>query len=147
MAEKVHMCETCGKATEKLGHLCNPVEVDEAYVCDHCGQASTDPRHICKPKLQNINFVCIACGRVAELPSQLCNPRDIELMKRQDPPTRITQALFTNFNIKEIQPFDGAYGAICISICPAETQIPLSPHLTPPFGKGGFWGEFEVMYQ
>ena len=90
MAEKVHMCETCGKATEKFGHLCNPVEVDEAYVCDHCGQASTDPRHICKPKLQNINFVCIACGRVAELPSQLCNPRDIELMKRQDPPTRIT---------------------------------------------------------
>ncbi|MEE8315794.1 MAG: hypothetical protein V3R70_04520, partial [Syntrophobacteria bacterium] len=65
-------------------------EVDEAYVCDHCGQASTDPRHICKPKLQNINFVCIACGRVAELPSQLCNPRDIELMKKQDPPTRIT---------------------------------------------------------
>jgi len=40
--------------------------------------------------LQNINFVCIACGRVAELPSQLCNPRDIELMKKQDPPTRIT---------------------------------------------------------
>ena len=91
MADKVHMCETCGKTTDKLGHLCDPVEVDEAYVCDHCGQASTDPRHICKPKLQNINFVCIACGRVAELPSQLCNPRDIELMKKQDPPTRITQ--------------------------------------------------------
>jgi DNA-directed RNA polymerase subunit RPC12/RpoP len=90
MAEKVHMCETCGKTTDKFGHLCDPVEVDEAYVCDHCGQASTDPRHICKPKLQNINFVCIACGRVAELPSQLCNPRDIELMKKQDPPTRIT---------------------------------------------------------
>jgi DNA-directed RNA polymerase subunit RPC12/RpoP len=71
MAEKVHMCETCGKTTDKFGHLCDPVEVDEAYVCNHCGQASTDPRHICKPKLQNINFVCIACGRVAELPSQL----------------------------------------------------------------------------
>ena len=90
MVEKIHMCETCGKTTDKFGHLCDPVEVDEAYVCDHCGQASTDPRHICKPKLQNINFVCIACGRVAELPSQLCNPRDIELMKKQDPPTRIT---------------------------------------------------------
>jgi hypothetical protein len=90
MAEKVQMCETCGKTTEKFGHLCNPVEVGEAYVCDHCGQASTDPRHICRPKLQNINFVCIACGRVAELPSQLCNPRDIELMERQDPPTKIT---------------------------------------------------------
>mgnify|MGYP001829133661 CR=1 FL=1 len=51
MAEKVHMCETCGKTTDKLGHLCDPVEVDEAYVCDHCGQASTDPRHICKPCL------------------------------------------------------------------------------------------------
>jgi hypothetical protein len=62
MAEKVHMCETCGKTTDKFGHLCDPVEVDEAYVCN----------------------------RVAELPSQLCNPRDIELMKKQDPPTRIT---------------------------------------------------------
>ena len=90
MAEKVHMCSTCGKTTEQFGHLCDPVEVDEAYVCDHCGQASTDPRHICKPKLQNINFVCIACGRGAELPSQLCNPRDIELMKKQEPPTKIT---------------------------------------------------------
>jgi len=90
MSEKIHMCKTCGKTTEVFGHLCDPVEVDEAYVCDHCGQASTDPRHICKPKLQIINFVCIACGRVAELPSQLCNPRDIELMKKQAPPTRIT---------------------------------------------------------
>jgi hypothetical protein len=36
MADKVHMCETCGKTTDKLGHLCDPVEVDEAYVCDHC---------------------------------------------------------------------------------------------------------------
>jgi len=68
MAEKVHMCETCGKTTEKFGHLCDPVEVEEAFVC----------------------FVCIACGRVAELPSQLCNPRDIELMKKQDAPTKIT---------------------------------------------------------
>ena len=74
MSEKTHMCKTCGKTTEMFGHLCDPVEADEAYVCDHCGQASTDPRHICKPKLHNINFVCIACGRVAELPSQLCNP-------------------------------------------------------------------------
>ena len=108
MAEKVHMCETCGKTTEKFGHLCNPVELDEAYVCDHCGQASTDPRHICKPKLQHINFVCIACGRVAELPSQLCNPRDIELMRRQDPPTRITQTLLTNLLDQEILNLDGA---------------------------------------
>jgi hypothetical protein len=89
MAEKIHMCNSCGKTTEKTGHLCDPVEVDEAYVCQHCGQSAQDPRHICKPKLQHINFVCIACGRVAELPSQLCNPRDIELMKKDEPPTRI----------------------------------------------------------
>lgn len=119
MAEKVHMCETCGKTTDKLGHLCDPVEVDEAYVCDHCGQASTDPRHICKPKLQNINFVCIACGRVAELPSQLCNPRDIELMKKQDPPTKITQLgiwraydfnTSPEYGFEGVLPFAGAAG-------------------------------------
>jgi len=61
----------------------------EAYVCEHCGQADKDPRHICKPKLQHINFVCISCGRVAELPKQLCNPRDIVLMAKDEPPTKI----------------------------------------------------------
>jgi hypothetical protein len=65
------------------------VEMKEAYICEHCGQSTTDPRHICKPKLEKINFVCIACGRVAQYPGELCNPRDIELMERQDPPTKI----------------------------------------------------------
>ena len=151
MAEKVHMCETCGKATEKFGHLCNPVEVDEAYVCDHCGQASTDPRHICKPKLQNINFVCIACGRVAELPSELCNPRDIELMKRQDPPTRITQTLFNNFNIKKITAFMAPVAPFLFQYvkpkptfpfrgCPTTSKFPPPPlyPLPPGEGKGSY---------
>jgi hypothetical protein len=34
-------------------------------------------------------FVCIACGRVAELPKQLCNPRDIVLMVKEEPLTKI----------------------------------------------------------
>ncbi|MBL7178837.1 MAG: hypothetical protein ABIK98_07780 [Pseudomonadota bacterium] len=89
MADTIHKCKTCGKKTEKMGHLCDPVKLKEAYVCEHCGGTSDDPRHICKPKLQQINFTCIACGRVAELPSQLCNPRDIVLMEKQEPPTRI----------------------------------------------------------
>jgi len=79
----------CGKVKEDAGHLCDPVEIKEAYVCDHCGIANKDPRHICKPKLQHINFVCISCGRVAELPKQLCNPRDIVLMAKDEPPTKI----------------------------------------------------------
>jgi DNA-directed RNA polymerase subunit RPC12/RpoP len=89
MEDKVHVCKTCGRATLETGHLCDPEELKEAYVCEHCGIAATDPRHICKPKLQHVNYVCIACGRVAELPGQLCNPRDIELMARQEPPTKI----------------------------------------------------------
>ena len=84
-----HACKNCGKETEGRGHLCDPLELKEAYVCEHCGTATEDPRHICKPKLEKINFVCVACGRVAELPSQLCNPRDIELMAKQEPPTKI----------------------------------------------------------
>ena len=89
MEDKVHVCKTCGRTAGGAGHLCDPAELKEAYVCEHCGTASTDPRHICKPKLQHINFVCIACGRLAELPSQLCNPRDIVLMAKQEPPTKI----------------------------------------------------------
>jgi hypothetical protein len=72
-----------------MGHLCDPVKPDEAYACEDCGHLTTDPRHICKPKLQKINFVCVACGRVAQLPGQLCNPRDIELMQKHEPPTKI----------------------------------------------------------
>jgi hypothetical protein len=36
MAEKVHMCETCGKTTDTFGHLCDPVEVDEAAKYQFC---------------------------------------------------------------------------------------------------------------
>ena len=89
MTDNIHTCKTCGKTAGDKGHLCDPVELKEAYVCGDCGCATEDPRHICKPKLQKINFTCIACGRVAELPSQLCNPRDIELMEKQEPPTKI----------------------------------------------------------
>jgi hypothetical protein len=89
MGNEIHVCKGCGKTKEDPGHLCDPVEITEAHVCDHCGLAHEDPRHICKPKLQHINFVCIACGRVAELPKQLCNPRDIVLMAKDDPPTKI----------------------------------------------------------
>jgi hypothetical protein len=89
MAQKKQRCNTCGKEVGDRGHLCDPMEMKEAYICEHCGNATTDPRHICKPKLEKINFVCIACGRVAQYPGELCNPRDIELMKRQDPPTKI----------------------------------------------------------
>jgi hypothetical protein len=89
MEAKKHTCKTCGEVTEEPGHLCDPLELEEAFVCEHCGAATTDPRHICKPKLEKINFVCIACGRVAQLPGQLCNPRDIELMEKQDPPQKI----------------------------------------------------------
>jgi len=90
MENKIHMCKGCGKVKEGPGHLCDPMEMTEAYVCEHCGSVHKDPRHICKPKLQHINFVCIACGRVAELPKQLCNPRDIVLMAKKEPPTKIT---------------------------------------------------------
>jgi hypothetical protein len=90
MTENVHTCKTCGKtATDSMGHLCDPVSPKEAYACEGCGHLTTDPRHICKPKLQKINFVCVSCGRVAQLPGQLCNPRDIELMTKQEPPTKI----------------------------------------------------------
>lgn len=90
MSEQItRVCKTCGRTAGETGHLCDPVETGQSYVCQHCGEASKDPRHICKPKLEHINFVCIACGRVAELPSQLCNPRDIVLMAKQEPPTRI----------------------------------------------------------
>jgi hypothetical protein len=40
--------------------------------------------------------------------------------------------------------FDGAHGAISISISQAETQSPLSSHVTHPFGKD-VGGDFEVM--
>jgi predicted RNA-binding Zn-ribbon protein involved in translation (DUF1610 family) len=89
MENEVHICKNCGKAAKGAGHLCDPVEMKETYICEHCGQSSKDPRHICKPKLQHINFVCISCGRVAELPRQLCNPRDIVLMAKGEPPTKI----------------------------------------------------------
>ena len=89
MANDIHICKSCGTVKEDSGHLCDPMELTEAYVCEHCGQADKDPRHICKPKLQHINFVCISCGRVAELPKQLCNPRDIVLMAKDEPPTKI----------------------------------------------------------
>ncbi|MFO7555420.1 MAG: hypothetical protein R6W88_09475 [Desulfobacterales bacterium] len=89
MENDVHVCNSCGKAAKDTGHLCDPVKLKEAHVCEHCGLANEDPRHICKPKLQHINFVCIACGRVAELPKQLCNPRDIVLMAKGEPPTKI----------------------------------------------------------
>ena len=89
MTDNVNTCKNCGKKTEGFGHLCDPVKLEEAYVCEYCGNTGSDPRHICKPKLAKINFACIACGRVAELPSQLCNPRDIVLMQKQDPPTKI----------------------------------------------------------
>lgn len=89
MAEKVHICKTCGKNTEKPGHLCDPAKLEGSFFCEHCGVSSDDPRHICKPKLQKVNFACVACGRVAELPGQLCNPRDIVLMEKQEPPTKI----------------------------------------------------------
>ena len=89
MENEVHICNSCGKVAGDTGHLCDPVEMKEAYVCEHCGQSNEDPRHICKPKLQHINFVCISCGRVAELPKQLCNPRDIVLMAKDEPPTKI----------------------------------------------------------
>ena len=89
MGNNIHICKSCGTVKEGSGHLCDPAELTEAYVCEHCGQADKDPRHICKPKLQHINFVCISCGRVAELPKQLCNPRDIVLMAKDEPPTKI----------------------------------------------------------
>jgi hypothetical protein len=89
MEDKGHICKNCGKTAHDRGHLCAPINLNEAYKCEHCSTLSNDPRHICKPKLQNINFVCISCGRVAELPNQLCNPRDIVLMAKDEPPTRI----------------------------------------------------------
>jgi len=89
MENDIHICKSCGTVKKDSGHLCDPVELTEAYVCEHCGQADKNPRHICKPKLQHINFVCISCGRVAELPKQLCNPRDIVLMAKDEPPTKI----------------------------------------------------------
>ncbi len=89
MAEILHVCKNCGKAAGSAGHLCDPVELKEAYICEHCGASTVDSRHVCKPKLQHLNFVCIACGRLAELPSQLCNPRDIVLMQNKEPPTKI----------------------------------------------------------
>ena len=82
MEGKIHTCKNCGKMADDKGHLCDPVELKEAYICDCCGSAAQDARHICKPKLQKINFVCVSCGRVAQLPNQLCNPRDIELMEK-----------------------------------------------------------------
>ena len=91
--KEVHMsrniCKTCGKITEKKSQLCDPVKLDKVVVCDTCGRTSDNPEHLCKPEKKNINFTCITCGRVAELPNDLCNPRDIVLMQRKDPPTRI----------------------------------------------------------
>ena len=89
MTERKHTCKNCGQETEGHGHLCDPLELKEAYICQHCGTSTDDPRHICKPMLEKINFVCIACGRVAQLPSQLCNPRDIVKMAKQEPPQKI----------------------------------------------------------
>ena len=89
MEQKNHTCKNCGKETDARGHLCDPMELDEAYLCDHCGAMTEDPRHICKPMLQKINFVCVGSGRVAQLPGQLCNPRDIVLMEQQKPPQKI----------------------------------------------------------
>ena len=84
-----NICKTCGKITEKKSKLCDPVKLDKVVVCDTCGRTSDNPEHLCKPEKKNINFTCITCGRVAELPNDLCNPRDIVLMQRKDPPTRI----------------------------------------------------------
>jgi hypothetical protein len=89
MSNNIHICNGCGQIKEGSGHLCDPMEITQAYVCEHCGSSTKEPRHMCKPKLQNINFLCIACGRVAELPKQLCNPRDIVLMAKGDPPEKI----------------------------------------------------------
>jgi len=46
MGNDIHICNGCGKVKQDAGHLCDPVEIKEAYVCDHCGTASKDPRHM-----------------------------------------------------------------------------------------------------
>lgn len=84
-----HVCKTCGAVEEKASGLCDPMSLNNTNVCGRCGGISDHSDNLCCPEKQNINFTCISCGRGADLPQKLCNPRDIVLMQRDDPPTRI----------------------------------------------------------
>ena len=56
-----YTCKTCGKISDKEGHLCDPTGVGEVYVCKSCGQQAKKKKHLCKPKVRSFNiFVAVA---------------------------------------------------------------------------------------
>ncbi|MBF0548343.1 MAG: Hsp20/alpha crystallin family protein [Candidatus Riflebacteria bacterium] len=75
--EKEFVCETCGQISPKEGHLCKPLNLEEAYTCEFCGNVTSDPRHVCKPKMGKLEYVCGNCGRVSIDKEFLCNPRSL----------------------------------------------------------------------
>ncbi len=76
MGKKLRACKTCGKTADG-GHLCDPVELTEAFVCGDCGASSLDPKHVCKPKLQKLKYTCKKCGRLSVSKDKLCKPKEI----------------------------------------------------------------------
>jgi predicted RNA-binding Zn-ribbon protein involved in translation (DUF1610 family) len=80
-AKKVYKCKSCGETTTKKGHLCDPVELDQAYECEYCGNTATDARHICAPKVVEVKYSCANCGRVATARNLLCKPTALQKPK------------------------------------------------------------------
>ncbi len=89
MKDENHICKSCGEVNKDASDLCEPLNLNSVYACEQCGCSTDNADSLCKPQKQTVNFTCISCGRVSDLPGKLCNPRDIELMQRDDPPTRI----------------------------------------------------------
>lgn len=79
MGKKLRACKTCGKTVKgAAGHLCDPVEMEEAFVCQDCGASSLDAKHVCKPKLQKLKYTCKKCGRLSVESNKLCKPTEIQ---------------------------------------------------------------------
>ena len=76
--KKKRICPTCGDTTTQCGHLCTPIQPDQADDCQYCGIIVGDPRHVCQPKLREMKYVCGGCGRTAVKRTELCNPLKIK---------------------------------------------------------------------
>lgn len=80
------MCRACARVCLDRDDLCGSLTMDLGE-----SRPLVSRLHRC-PTLPPVwlgKGVSHTGGRVVQRPSQLCNPRDIELMARRDPPTKI----------------------------------------------------------
>lgn len=78
--KRVYECSTCGIVTEKRGHLCTPVALED--MSDYCGQPiGRKTARMCPEETARLDYQCGNCGRTAEAPEHVCAPKQVSITK------------------------------------------------------------------